>query len=458
MKALNLKNVIEVVCGKLIKGYKNITIKNTVRNSKYIRDNTLFLDVYKNKPFDIGVLGKYQAVTIITDEPDKFKEIEAAFTLIQVDDIKEAYWRFVEYYRSLFTIPVVAVTGTCGKTTTCEMIKHILGVKYNITSTVSATEIHETLNSFRCNFRYLLNIDEKTQAAVFETAVSAPGQLSNSCRHFKPQIRVLLNIGVDHLEGCKTLEGYINAKAEILEGMDPIKDLLILNADDENIKKIDISKVERVIYFGIDNKADFKAKEITCSTEGINFTFSFRDKIYKCYLNVLGRHNVYNALAAIAVVKTIGIDIEEATELLKTYKSVYKHLELRTLQGGCQILDDSWKNSPDSMTSALNVLKEIANGRRKVAVFGKMSRLGRSKYAQEQYVEVGKKVIAAGVDILIIIGEDSKEIGRTAVKLGMNENNVYYANNQNDVDKYINPYLRKDTIILLKSDEERVEL
>jgi UDP-N-acetylmuramyl pentapeptide synthase len=87
-----------------------------------------------------------------------------------------------------------------------------------------------------------------------------------------------------------------------------------------------------------------------------------------------------------------------------------------------------------------------------------MSRLGRSKYAQEQYVEVGKKVIAAGVDILIIIGEDSKKIGRTAVKLGMNENNVYYANNQNDVDKYINPYLRKDTIILLKSDEERVEL
>jgi UDP-N-acetylmuramoyl-tripeptide--D-alanyl-D-alanine ligase len=458
LKALNLQVILELISGKLIKGDKNITINKATKFLIDLRNNTLYLDFYRNKSVDIGVLEKYQAVAVVTDDPEKFKGIEATFTLIQVNDIKEAYWKFVEYYRSLFTFPIVAVTGTCGKTTTCAMIKYILSKKYNVTSTVSAIKIHETLNSYLRNLDYLSNIDEKTQVAVFETAVGAPGQLSDSCRHFKPQIRVLLNIGVYHLLGCKTPEGYINAKAEILEGMDPIRDLLILNADDKNIKKIDISKVERIVYFGIDNKADFQAKGITCSAEGTNFTFSFRDKLYTCYLNTLGRHDVYNALAAIAAVKAIGIDIEEACELLKTYKTFYKHLELRTGKGGYQILDDSWNNTPLSMAAALDVLKEIANDRRKIAVFGMMPNLGTGKYAQEQYVEMGKKVVETGVDILIIVGNNTKEIGQSAIKFGMDENNVFYAKDQNDVNKYINPYMEKGTIILFKSYKEKVEL
>lgn len=458
MKALNLQNVIELIRGKIIKGDKDIILKNAAKSFKHIRNNTLYLDFYRRKSFDADILKKHQNVVVVTDELEKFKGIEATFTLIQVNDIKEAYWKFVEYYRSLFTIPVVAVTGTCGKTTTCEMIKHVLSKKYNVVSTRSAIKIHETLNSYLRNLNYLSSMDEKTQVAVFETAVGAPGELSDSCRHFKPQIRILLNIGVYHLAGCKTPEAYAKAKAEILEGMNPLRDLLILNADDENIKKIDTSKIERIVYFGTDKKADFNIKHITCSAEGTDFAFSFRDKHYKCHLNTLGRHDAYNALAAIIAVKAIGIDIEESCELLNTFKTVYKHMELRTGKGGCQILDDSWNNTPTSLASALNVLEEIANGRRKAAIIGMMPNLGTGKYAEEQYAKMGKKVVEAGVDILVIIGNDPKDIGRTAVKLGMDENNVFYAKDQNDVDTYISPYMEKDTIILFKSYKEKVEL
>jgi UDP-N-acetylmuramoyl-tripeptide--D-alanyl-D-alanine ligase len=458
LKALNLQSIVEKINGKVIKGDTEIIIKDVVKHFKNIKDNILFLDIRKRKSFNADLLIQYNAVAIVTDEPEKFSCIEGNFTLIQVEDIKDAYWKFVEYYRSLFLIPIVAVTGTCGKTTTCHMIRHILSKKYKVNSTISAVKIRETLNSYRNNLNYLSKIDEKTQAAVYETAVAAPGQLSNTCRHFKPQIRILLNIGVYHLKGCKTPEGYINAKAEIIEGMDPIKDLLILNADDENIKKIDISKVERIIYFGIDNKADFQAKDIVCSSKGTNFTISYRDKSYKGYINMLGKHNVYNAMAAVIAVKAIGIDIEEALEHLKTFKSVYKHLELKTFKGGLQILDDSWNNTPTSMESALSVLKDIANGRRKIAVFGLMPALGTGKYAQEQFAKMGRKVVEAGVDMLIIIGDIPKEIGRTAIRLGMDKNNVFYAKDQMDVDSYLRPYLDKNTIILFKSSEENVNL
>lgn len=451
LKAVHLEEIIKAIDGKLIKGSKDIIIKDAVRYFNNIRNNTLYLNIYSEKITNTSLLKKYKSVVIVTDKIDKFEKIEAEFTLIQVTDMKEAYWKFIEYYRSLLHIPIMAITGTCGKTTTREMIRHILSTKYNVKATI------DNQNSIRRNFIYLLGIDDKTQAAVFETPVNSPSNLAFTCRHFKPQIRILLNIGTYHLLGCKTPEGYIKAKAEILEGITP-SDLLILNADDENIKKIDISKVKRIMYFGINNNADFQATDISSNNEGVNFTFSFSGSFYEGYLNMLGKHNVYNALAAIAAVSSIGIDIKEACEILKTYKPFRRHLQQYAGKGGCTILDDSWNNTPPAMAAALSVLKEIANGRRKVAIFNFMYNLGTSDYAEEQYAEMGKKVVEAGVDVLIILGDKPKGIGRNAIALGMDKNNVYYAKNKNEVYKFVSPYLEKNIIILLKTPDENIQL
>jgi UDP-N-acetylmuramoyl-tripeptide--D-alanyl-D-alanine ligase len=110
------------------------------------------------------------------------------------------------------------------------------------------------------------------------------------------------------------------------------------------------------------------------------------------------------------------------------------------------------------MAAALSVLKEIANGRRKVAIFNFMYNLGTSDYAQEQYAEMGKKVVEAGVDVLIILGDKPKGIGRTAIALGMSKNNVYFAKNKSEVYKFVSPYLEKNTIILLKTPDENIQL
>jgi UDP-N-acetylmuramoyl-tripeptide--D-alanyl-D-alanine ligase len=451
LKTLHLQDVLKAIDGKLIKGSKDIIIKDAVRYFKNIQSNTLFLNIYSDSIIHTNLLKKYKSVVIVTDKIDKFEKIEAEFTLIQVDDITEAYWKFIEYYRSLLSIPIMAITGTNGKTTTREMIKHILSKRYYVKATI------DNQNSIRRNFIYLLGINEKTQVAVFETPVNSPGNLAFTCRHFKPQIRILLNIGTYHLLGCKTPEAYVKAKGEILEGIAP-NDLLILNADDENIKKIDTSNVKRIVYFGINNNADFKATKITSDIKGINFTFSFGGKSYECYLKMLGKHNVYNALAAIAAVNSIGIGVEEACELLKTYKPFRRHLQLYTSRTGCTVIDDSWNNTPISMSAALDVLKEVANGRKKVAIVNYMYNLGSSKYAQEQYAEMGKRVVEAGVDILIIVGVTPKGIGRKAIELGMDKNNVYYAKDKNEMHKYLKPFLNENSVVLMKVAYEIITL
>lgn len=165
----------------------------------------------------------------MTEWAYRLKEVPDGVTIVKVDDMTSAYWKFVEYYRSQFKIPIVAITGTAGKTTTKEMVKHILSSDYEVVAT------HLSNNSRTELLQNLLRISEMTNAAVFETAVGAPGDVLGAGRYFKPSIGVITNIGSHHLNYCKTQEGYIEAKAEMLQIVG--KGTLIINADDINTKK-----------------------------------------------------------------------------------------------------------------------------------------------------------------------------------------------------------------------------
>jgi len=332
------------------------------------------------------------------------------------------------------------------------MIKHILSRRYNICSTRNGN------NALAFDFSYLLGINNTTEAAVFEMGVDCPGNLTYSCRHFKPQIRVLLNIGVYHILGCKTLEGYIKAKAELLDNLDPINGVLILNSDDENIKKIDVSKFKQIIYFGVGKNAEYKASDIKADEDAIKFMLHHKGNSYKVYLPGLGKHNAYNAMAAIAAVSKIGIGIDEAIEALKTYKPMVMHLQLRKGPKNCTILDDNWNNTPPAMLAALDVLEDIGKTKVKIAVFGQMYNLGTGSLADEQYREMGKKVVEVGVDILVIIGDIPKEIGRRALELGMAKDKVFFIEDGIEALDILNPYLNDEVVLLLKACEDKTTI
>lgn len=445
MKALYLNEIISQIGGTWMQGVGNPLIKDVVTKPSKISHNTLMIDLYTKSKINSKLFKKYLPVVVVTEKPKDFSMLGDEVIVIKVDDIEDTYWKFIDYYRELFDIPIIGVTGTCGKTTTKEMIKHILESRYPVLAT------YKSFNGGHRNHRYLLGIDENTGASVIEMGVDSPGDILFYLKYFRPQIRVLLNIDVYHLVGCKTPEQYVKAKAEMLHGVDPINGCLILNADDETIKRIDISQLTNIIqYFGFSEGCHFRATDVTHDWRGTLFTLHHQKQTYPVFVPAFGEHNVYNALAAIAATWNAGVYILEAVDRLSTFQQVKEHLEFKNGFGGSTIIDDTWNVAPLSMASALKVMKEMAGTKRKIALLGYMPQLGEGIFAEQEYSKIGEKAVEAQVDILIVVGEEAQGIGRKALEMGMDQSKVYFSNNPIEIYQILHPYLNQDSIILLK--------
>lgn len=445
MKSLLLSDIIQQIDGLVVNGLDNFIIKRVkTETKKYIENGTLLFHFDRDP-----IRGKYwrdnTAIAVVTDSIEQCSALGDNITLIKVEDVKEAYWNFIDFYRSLFQIPVIGVTGTCGKTSTKEMIVQILEEDYNVQATWAS------MNSMSVNLRYLLGIDEETEAAVFEMPVCYPGYLRVACRYFQPQIRILLNIGVHHLADCETPEEYMKAKAEIIDGLDPINGVIILNADDENIPKVmDVSRYRKVIYFGKSQKADFRAENILYAKNGMNFTLHHNGVLYEAYVPGIGEHNVYNAMAAIAAVTCAGVDIETAISRLVDFEQVEEHLEFKAGVNGCTVIDDTWNSSPLSMETGLKVLKAVSENKISIALLGYMPQLGEGPYADDQYNKMGEKAVEANLNLLIVVGEKAERIGKKALELGMDTKKVHFCETGTEVFQTLQPFLNDKAIILLK--------
>lgn len=165
--------------GKIVQGNHDLEIKKVVTRLRRLEDHTLFLDMWGRKKPDLTIPLKHHSFAIVTAWPQKFDKLKGRCTIIKVADPGKAYWNFIRYYRSLLDIPVIGITGTCGKTTTKDMIRHILESQY----TVQATK--RSLNDSVYNLKYLTGIDESTEVAVIEMGVAYPGDLLYCCKHFQ---------------------------------------------------------------------------------------------------------------------------------------------------------------------------------------------------------------------------------------------------------------------------------
>lgn len=448
MKSLRLNDILAQIGDYRIvqgSGKRNLLIEHVIDYSKKdIEDHTLLFHMDSER-----IRGKYwkynEDVVIITDKPQLCTDLGDEVILIETDHLEDAYWKFIEFYRGLFDIPIIGVTGTCGKTTTKEMIKQMLKQDFVVKATWMS------MNSMSVNLRYLTGIDDNTEVAVFEMPVAYPGYLRVACRCFKPQIRILLNIDVYHLTDCETPEIYMKAKGEIVEGLDPLNGILILNADDENIKRvIDPTPYKNVVYIGKSEQSHYRIDNVEYGFGGMDFTFWHEGKLYNGFVPGYGEHNIYNALAAIAAVSYVGIEIDSALHRLATFEQVKSHLEFMEGSNGCTIIDDSWNNSPLSMTSALQVLKSVTKDKKSIALLGYMPQLGKGTYANEQYSEMGKAAVDSDVDLLIIVGEKARVIGEAALKYGMAPEKVHFCETGDEVFNVLQPHLSKETTILLK--------
>ena len=438
-----VKNIQKILRGELVNGSVDWHVKHAIYYDRHdlIHPNTLIF-VNKSDLINWRLINNKGPSLVISDKPtSELKQVLSNTTVIKVKNVLQAYWTFVEYYRGLFQIPVVALTGTCGKTTTKEMIKHILTQDWNVQASISSK------NEPRQTLPYLTGIDETTEAAVFELGLGNSGNILYQCMNYKPTIGIITNIGVHHLDGCNNLEGYIKAKSEIVEGLSN-KGTLIINADDENTKKIRLQNFKgKIIRFGIQEQSDFKASNSQFIKKGMKFQLHLSNKTYSVFVPGYGEHQVYNALAAIAAVIEMGIPIDKAIAGLKTFKHMPRHLEFSTGIGESTIIDDTWTNNPTSVEAALKVLDTIGKDKKVVLVLGDIKRLG--NFEKKYHREIGTMVAQRNVNMLITIGKKAEEIAIQAKKEGTNAE-VHIFENVKGILDILKPILDADTILLIK--------
>ncbi|SDX77218.1 UDP-N-acetylmuramoyl-tripeptide--D-alanyl-D-alanine ligase [Eubacterium barkeri] len=332
------------------------------------------------------------AVAVLTQQPDCTAPEE--ITVIRVDSTKDALQALGRANRHRYHIPVVAVTGSSGKTTTKDVIAAVLSQKCKTMKTQG------NYNNQLGVPQTLFQLDGSYGAAVVEMGMDHLGDIRETIDEVTPHYAVITNIGTAHLEFLKTQENILKAKMEILETMGE-GDYAILNGDDPYLNRISETPY-RIIRIGIDSDAlDYRAENIESSSEGVRFTLD--GEAY--HFRFPGIHNVYNAMAAIVIAKDLELSQAQIQGGFDAFVPSGNRMKVETI-GGITYIDDSYNANPDSMRAASNTLRAMGEEKgRCIAVIGDMLEMGETGW--ELHRKVGETV-GEIADILIAVGDLAK--------------------------------------------------
>ncbi len=336
---------------------------------------------------------------------ERIPNTEIPYVLVQSTrqallDIAKLHRRYCE------NIKIVGLTGSVGKTTTKEMVYAVLSEKFDTIKTEG------NLNNEIGMPKTLFRLTDTTEAAVVEMGMSNFGEIERMTLVCRPNLAIITNIGVSHIEFLGSRDGILKAKTEILKGM-PYGAPLILNGDDDKLWGYQNADFQQ-IYFAIENtQADILAKEIETANGETSFTVCFDGgNTQKVTIPTVGKHNVYDALAAFAAGLSLDIPPERIAAGLQNYAPAGMRQRIKTV-AGVTVIEDCYNASPDSQKAALNVLASLP-AQRKIAVLGDMLELG--DYAESAHRTVGAYAAECKVDFLFCYGEASAWIADAAKK------------------------------------------
>lgn len=320
--------------------------------------------------------------------------IEDSLPQVEVADARTALGQLATYWRQRFEHPVVAVTGSNGKTTVKEMIASVLGGAGSVLATQG------NLNNDIGVPLTLLGLDPSHRFAVIEMGANQPSEIGYLSCLVRPQVALITNAGPAHLDGFGDLKGVARAKGEIFQGVNP-GGVAVLNADDPHFSYWrDLAGELPVIGFGLTQSAEVTAHHLAAHSEGSRFTLVTPVGKTPVQLSLPGRHNVLNALAASAVAIALGLDRDQISAALAALPSIPGRLQIRRGAGGMRLLDDTYNANPASLKAALELLAEFPGER--FLVLGDFAELGEE--AAPLHRMMGKQARAAGVKRLYTLG------------------------------------------------------
>jgi UDP-N-acetylmuramoyl-tripeptide--D-alanyl-D-alanine ligase/murE/murF fusion protein len=358
-------------------------------------------------------------------------------TVFRVENTLLAYQQLAHAWRTRFTIPVIAVTGSNGKTTTKDLIAAILSSRWNVLKTQKNfnNEIGLPLT--------LLQMRAHHEAAVVEMGMRGFNQITALAKIAEPKIGIVTNVGETHMELLGSLENIAKAKAEMVKAI-PAEGSVILNADDRYVAAMKMDAKAKVLTFGLELPADVKGSEIRTEGKKTRFHCLFGKNDREFILPMVGRHNIYNALAAIAVAFSLGFNGEEIQRGLDGFTATEMRFEYKNVKD-YKVIDDSYNASPMSMRAAINTLIDIAPGR-KIAVLGDMLELG--KASVQAHENVGRELAEGHIDAVVTRGQMSKNIAKAACDKGMKH--VFSCDSHKEAAHVLHEILQPGDTILFK--------
>ena len=360
--------------------------------------------------------------------------------VILVSDTRKALLDLARYYRGLFSVFTVGVTGSVGKTSTKEMIYAILSEDGETLKTEGNlnNEIGMPLTVF--------NLSHTHKSAVFEMGMSNFGEISALTHVCCPNVGVITNIGVSHMETLGSQENILKAKMEITDSMAPDAPL-ILNMDDPLLKNVNQMTQQPTMYYGIeDQQAEVTASNIRTVNGTTQFTIRYYGQSIDAMVPAVGKHNVYNALAGFCVGLVANMKPEDIVRGIRRYQNAAMRQNI-TKEHGVTVITDCYNASPASMHAAMDVLLNTACEGKRWCVFGDMLELG--ECSEKAHLEIGKDVGRSWIDGFVCVGERARDMKRGAAMVGMKQ--AYYFEQNEQAAVFLAKHLAPGDVVIFKA-------
>lgn len=412
-------------------------VSDVAIDSRKVTDGTLFVPIAGERVdgHDYIASAFENGASVCLSEKQDIKAAGGA--VIGVKSTVKAIGEIAAAYKSKYNVPTVAVTGSVGKTTTKDMIAAVMSKMGSCLKTEGNfnNELGLPLTVFR--------LEKEHKSAVLEMGMSEFGEIHYLADIARPDVAVITNVGMSHIENLGSREGILKAKTEIADffGRDNV---LIINADNDMLKTIDRDKEYRVITYAIDGDADYTAENIVDNgLDGCNFTAVTPKERIEIKLNAAGVHNVYNALSAIAVGEHFGISAKDIADAIESFELTKMRMTIEKYKDAT-LINDCYNASFDSIKAGLDVLAK-SKGRR-VAVLGDVLELG--EFAKQTHLDIGG-LCAGRADVLIAAGDNAKYIAEGAKNEGVGE--VFYRETTDEAATLAAELVKNGDTILVKA-------
>ena len=442
MSNIYVKDLLNVCKAKLLCGDTNLPLDNFSKDTRTIKENDIYIGIKGEKidgnTFYEEAFSKGASCCILDNTTNvninKYKDK----TIILVEDTIKCLGQLAIYKRSLYNIPVIAITGSVGKTSTKDIVYEVISKKYKTYKTQGNLNNHIGLPLT------ILSLKDE-EALVVEMGMNHLGEISLLTKIAKPTVAIITNVGTAHIGILGSRENILKAKLEILEGLQENGTIIINNDNDMLHNYFSNNKINyNLITIRINNKSNYMASKII--EEPFNSKFNIKNE--EININVGGIAFIYNSLVAYAIGKLFNISEINIKEAINSFNLSPHRLEKITNKKGVTIIDDTYNANIDSMIAAINILGKVKN-KRKIALLGDMLELG--DYTEELHRKLSKPIIDNNIDITITVGPLTKKyLVEELIKNNYSKECIYSFNSYEETYSLLKKLLNKNDIILLK--------